>query len=462
MRSLISIALLTFKAGFRYRLVQVLAFLLLMAVVLLPLIIKGDGTARGFTQILLTYTLSSITAILGFATLWLACGSLAREIEECQMQMVVVKPVAHWQIWLGKWLGILWINGLLISIAAVLVFGILMYRSWQLPPEQQQVLRNEVLVARGVIKEVVPDFEPQVEELYKRRLRESVVAEGDRKLLKDQIREIVKATFQIVKPQFARRWIIDLGNKKDALKDKPLFLKVKFTVTDKSTIDTPKPYATHWQVGVPETRKVWRRTMTLASETYHQIQIPPNLYDDNGRIVIECINIAEKDFLFMLDDGLQLLYPESGFGVNYFRGICILFFWIALLAAVGLAAASFLSFPVAAFFSVGFLVICFSTGTLSQIVQEGGISGVNHDTGFIETPKAIDHVVVPISKGILSLVNLVREFSPIDSLSTGRSITWLELGKAFIQIVVLMSGIFALFGITCFSRREMAAAQANQ
>ena len=42
----------------------------------------ADGTARGFTQILLTYTLSVITALLGLSTMWLAGGTLARDIEE--------------------------------------------------------------------------------------------------------------------------------------------------------------------------------------------------------------------------------------------------------------------------------------------------------------------------------------------------------------------------------------------
>ena len=55
----------------------VLASLLLASVVALPLLIKDDGTARGFTQILLTYTLSTITGLLGLSTLWLACGTLA-------------------------------------------------------------------------------------------------------------------------------------------------------------------------------------------------------------------------------------------------------------------------------------------------------------------------------------------------------------------------------------------------
>ena len=82
MQGIIAIAWLTWKAAFRFRLFLVIAVLLLASVVGLPILIKDDGTARGFTQILLTYTLTLVTAVLGFATLWLACGTLARDLEE--------------------------------------------------------------------------------------------------------------------------------------------------------------------------------------------------------------------------------------------------------------------------------------------------------------------------------------------------------------------------------------------
>ena len=64
MQRLFAITLLTWKAAFRFRLFWVLTGLLLASVVGLPLLIKDDGTARGFAQILLTYTLSVITALL--------------------------------------------------------------------------------------------------------------------------------------------------------------------------------------------------------------------------------------------------------------------------------------------------------------------------------------------------------------------------------------------------------------
>ena len=121
MRRILAIALLTLRAAIRYRVVLVMACVLIASVIVLPLIIRDDGTAQGFSQIILTYTLTLTTALLGFATLWLSCGILAREIEEAQMQMVAVKPIARWQIWLGKWLGILALNAVLLAITGAAV-----------------------------------------------------------------------------------------------------------------------------------------------------------------------------------------------------------------------------------------------------------------------------------------------------------------------------------------------------
>ena len=72
MQRILAITRLTWKAAFRFRLFWVLLSLLLASVVLLPLLLKDDGTARGFIQIMLTYTLSVTATLLGFSTLWLA------------------------------------------------------------------------------------------------------------------------------------------------------------------------------------------------------------------------------------------------------------------------------------------------------------------------------------------------------------------------------------------------------
>ena len=134
---------------------------------------------------------------------------------------------------------------------------------------------------------------------------------------------------------------------------------------------------------------------------------------------------------------------------------------MALLAALGLAAASFLSFPVAAFVSLAALTLVFSTGTMSGVLEQGSILGWD-DEGKQYATSALDVLAIPTFKVLVDVINLAKNFSPIDALSTGRSITWSELARAFAQIVLLLGGILAAIGIWSFHRRELATAQGNQ
>src|SRR6185437_13859954 len=158
-----------------------------------------------------------------------------------------------------------------------------------------------------------------------------------------------------------------------------------------------------------------------------------------------------------LEDGMEVLYRDGGFGLNFARGLGIIFCWMALLAAIGLASASFLSFPVASFLSLSLLLMALSSGTLAGVVSEGTIDGSAQADKT--TVAVLDTVIVPTFRVALRIIDLARDYSPIDSLSTGRSITWAELGMAFARIVLLLGGIFAVFGIFVFNRRELATAQ---
>jgi hypothetical protein len=461
MQRLFAIAGLTWKAALRYRLFLIVAVLLLASVVLLPLLIRDDGTARGFTQILLTYTLSTISALLGLSTLWLSCGTLARDIEECQMQVVAVKPIPRWQIWLGKWLGIMTLNAVLLVLSGASIYGLLQWRASRLPPELQKTLRSEVLVARGSVKpkSVEKDIDEATDKLLKQRLQTIHVDRADLGEARRQLREQVKAEFQLVPPNFRKQWEIDLGLARHYLRDKPLHLRIKFNSADKSPSGT---FDGFWIVGVPGKTSYWRsELMSLAPDTFHEFQVEPNLFDNDGLLTINFVNPNDVALLFPLEDGMEVLYPEGGFGPNFARGLGIILCWMALLSALGLAAASFLSFPVAAFLAVGILGMVLSSGTMANAVSEGTIANYNAEKGTKGSSPA-DVVVIPTFKAFLKIINLARDFSPIDSLGTGRSITWTQLGSAFGQIVVLLSGGLALFGIVIFTRRELATAQGTQ
>ena len=201
--------------------------------------------------------------------------------------------------------------------------------------------------------------------------------------------------------------------------------------------------------------------MSLSANTFHEFQVPANLLDDKGVLTISFLNANNTSLLFPLEDGVEVLYPEGGFALNFARGLGIIFCWMALMAAVGLMAASFLSFPVAAFFSMAVLVVVLSSGTLAETVGSGSV-GVGNDEKGIAGHSPADVVLIPLFKCILNVVSLARGFSPIDSLSSGRIITWSELGAAFGQIVLLLGGVIGVIGIVLFSRRELATAQGNQ
>ena len=102
--------------------------------------------------------------------------------------------------------------------------------------------------------------------------------------------------------------------------------------------------------------------------------------------------------------------------------------------------------------------VVLSSGTLSTAVQEGTVLGVNHETGAGSAP-VLDSILLRMFRGMLAVINLVQNFSPIDSLSTGRSITWFQLAQAFGQIVLLMGGLAAVIGMSVLTRRELATAQ---
>ena len=459
MNRIFAITALTWKAAFRYRLIWVLTGLLLVTVIGLPLIIKDDGTARGLTQILLTYTLSFVTTILSLATLWLACATLARDVEDCQMQMVTVKPIARWQVWAGKWLGIMSLNAALLAFAGLAIFLLIQWRASKLPEQQQQILRAEVLTARVGARERAPNLDAEVENQLQTRLAKNPLpADANLAEVRKQMRDQIKSLNEVIRPGYLRRWNIDLGVAGPLPKDKPLFLRVKFMSSQYST--KPLTYPTFWEFGPAESPNRLRHRRPLTTATFHEIPLNPNLVDAKGVLTIDCVNPAEnRDALvFSLEEGLEVLYAEAGFGVNFVRALFIILLWLGFFTALGLAAASFMTFPVAAFFSLSMLVIGLGSTMISTVVSEGSYLG-GAAGGF--APSVIDKLMLGVFKVLLFLTKLVLDFSPIDALSTGRSVTWLMLGQATAQILLLVTGLLATFGIAVFNRRELATTLAR-
>lgn len=457
MQQLWAVARLTVGAAFRYRLVVVLITLLIGAVIVLPGVIKHDETAGGFTQILLTYTLGIITALLSMVTLWLACGTLARDIDDCHMQVVVAKPVPRWQIWLGKWIGIMVLNAMLLGVSAGAVYLLMQWRATRLPEPVRNALHENILTARAAVREAVGDVEERAEKLVRARLPELQSKGVNLDEARAQAREAVKAQDQLVPDDHFRRFSPKFGAAAERLKDQPIFVRLKFHTPE---LGAKRPYEFEIIVGPAEGARREVAYRSLAAEAQHEIQFNHPIFNPDGSLTVDIANRSGVPLLIPLEDGFEVLYREGGFGLNYVRACLVLLCWLGLLAAIGLAAASFLSFPVAAFLATTVLILGLSTGTLKSVVEDKSVFGFQHDSTERVYP-VIDALMLPLFQLLLKLVNLVQQFSPIDAVSSGRSVTWFDVGRAAGVVVFLFGGLFAAIGIIAFTRRELATAQSH-
>ncbi len=450
------IARLTIRSAFRYRLIAFLLPLLAGLLISLPYLIRHNGTAEMLTQVVLSYSLGLIIALLGVTTIWLACGSMAKEIQECQLQMVVVKPIARWQIWLGKWLGITTLNALLLLAGGVMIFGILYSESRKLSLEERKQLRERVLTARGSLSEPPPDLSADVDRLFQERLQRTEVADMDKNFVRQQIEDEVWAMNQIVKPQHLRRWEIDFGWRQRFVQDRPLHLRVKFYAAQASSTGN---YRTLWIVGDPNRGMFWRQEFDLSPTRFHEIEIPKGLIGDDGILQVECRNYTEASLIFPAEEGLEVLFPEGNFVFNYLRALSVILLWLGLLAAFGLAASSILSFPVASFLVFALICVIFSGNLVQTIVSEGTVFAAD-ESGQAEVSR-IDRILVPLFDLLLQVIEAVQAISPVESLAAGRSIPIDQLAKVSFKLIFFLGLPAAGFGMYLFHRNELATSGKN-
>jgi ABC-type transport system involved in multi-copper enzyme maturation permease subunit len=446
---------LTLQAALRLRVVLALGGLLGVGIALLPQLIRHNGTASMFAQVLLTYSLYLCTGLLSLSTLWIACGIHSTDIEPGQLQLLAVKPAARWQIWMGRWCGIAIINTGMLLLAGAVGCGVLYWQARQLDPEQQQHLKDEVLVARASAREPMPDLDRDVEKALVIREKEGTMEGVDPALARRELREQLKARHEVIAPNFRRLWDVDMTGRRESLAGRPLQVRVYFHAAEPVR---DALLETVWVVGRREDPKAWRATRSLSPGVVHEFTVPAELIDDSGRLHVECENRAEQTLLFPLDTGLEVLFPDGGFLLNYARALMVIWCWLALLTSIGLFAATFLSFGIAGVLTLVLLVVAVSGDTFAEVVRDGTVLGVDHETGRpVQTPA--NAVTLPIYRFLGWMLSPFDAVSPVASLSEGRSIPWRDVVSSFGAIVLLLGGGTAAAGMAIFARRELAGEQ---
>ena len=152
MNAFLAIVRLTCRAAFRSHFFRGTVLLFIGAVLLMPLIVKSDGTAVSMIKITLEYSLTMATVLLSISAVWLGASEITADVEDRRLQMVVVKPVPRPVIYLAKFTGIVVIHTILLLIAGAIIYALTLYRiaSMDFAPGEREQIDTEILTARRI------------------------------------------------------------------------------------------------------------------------------------------------------------------------------------------------------------------------------------------------------------------------------------------------------------------------
>ena len=366
-RPALAIARATWRIARRSHLHLLLALATLLAALALPLSLDGDGTPSGLARILLVYPPAATLFLLTLSTLLLSCAAVSREAETKTLPLLLVRPVPRAQIWLGKWLAVVGLDALLLAAAACLSWGAIRFR-----------LRGEslpaILAALDDLEEIPPDVETDVEADYARLAAGHRLPEGlSPAAVRDQLRRNALAQAYSIPPGAAREWRFRFPRASGG-GPLPVFVRLKCDASRIELRDLRLRLAPSY-ADSPVHLSATAGTETLAA-------LPPIPAGARGggtfSLVLDAPDAGAATLFFDPADGLRLRVPAGSFAANWARAYLLLFFRLALIAAIGTTLGTLFHLPVAAFLGFAFLLVLQVSGLVSAAAQ-------TDRTAFVQT-----------------------------------------------------------------------------
>lgn len=152
----------------------------IVILVLLPLIFGSEDRVTYMVQRFLTYSNMIVAVLLGMMTVLLAARTVSLEIATRQIHMTLTKPLGRLQYLLGKWLGIVLLNAVLLVVAGVATYGFTMAiaQNSALNEIDRNAVDREILTAR-LAKSPDP-VDTTWERMYENVLKEKQLTDPDR------------------------------------------------------------------------------------------------------------------------------------------------------------------------------------------------------------------------------------------------------------------------------------------
>ncbi len=447
MRSIWAVATNTIRQALRMKVALVFMVLLFVLLPALGISTTGDETLKGRLQTFVSYSLSLMSFLLCLLTIIISIYSITSDIEQRQIYTVVTKPIRRFQFLLGKLLGVVLLDVLLLALFSAVIYSITIYipRFLKSPETELTAARNEFFTARAALTVPMVDVTQEVRERYE-ELKKLDRLPPD--YTQDQI--IAELTKQA---QLAQRaagagevLVWEFDNIKPLAES--MFIRFKYDVF-------PNPPDSQvygrWLAGdyqyikygeQPKT-PIYDQVHKHAARTFHEIEFPAEVVPESGRLAIAFGNVPLNDATVIFPpDGLEVLYKADSFTGNFIRAAILILFRLIFLACLGVLASSFLSFPVA----VLFCLVLFLTASFSGFVIDS----------FDYLSASMGAVYSYTLKWAIRLLPEFDKFNPTKFMVPARLLSWSLLAQCALFMVCIKAFLMLVLGLVIFSYREIA------
>ncbi len=448
----------TFLEAVRARVTTVFGIALAAVVVLTPMV-AASGTLISQVQTFLVYSVGLAGVLLSAWTILLGCSLISSEVQTRQIFGPMTKPVSRWQYVLGRWLGVVLLQAVLVGLVGVGVYAMTQYVSHRPAPDQERhMLGRQVLTART--QHSPEPVDPRIERYVQQRWQSMSPeqrqraadefgggSEGEAQALA-ALRQRGAHTVQTARPMEQLQWEFTGLRRPSHQTD-----YVQFTY-QASTAEDPPGNILHsvWVFANPQTSRgyVYQRSDSLGDRA--TIQVTPEAISDDGRMIVQFHNVDPRGpnnfrtSVAVPADEIFVLYPVAGFTGNFVRGMAQMLMLQVFLAGLAILASSFLSFPVATLACFVLFVI----GLAHSFIQDSTKLNAAADGWTL-----VGHYA---AKAIYVLLPNFDRGSPTDAFAEGLLISWGTLGMSAL-LLLPVAGFLLLAGLI-FSRRELAGVTA--
>lgn len=148
----------TFAQVFRMKVVAAFGVLLVICLAIITTQMMGDGTLAGQTRTLLSYGTAVIGFMLSAVTVFVGASLISSDVRTKTIFTVATKPLPRWQYVMGRWLGLVLVNAVLVVPAMAFVYAQAQYVRFQdkvgavnVTAGDRLATETEVFTARRII-----------------------------------------------------------------------------------------------------------------------------------------------------------------------------------------------------------------------------------------------------------------------------------------------------------------------